>query len=62
MNHLEGDSSKEIDAFAVQKLIGGKNFDEMADLIHERFAGPTAYEDFLTFIHENGIYELSNHR
>lgn len=62
MNHLEEGYAREIDAFAVQKLIGGKNFDEMADLIHERFAGPTAYEDFLAFIHENGIYELSNHR
>lgn len=57
MDHLEEGFARGIDAFAVQKLIGGKNFDEMADLIHERFAGPTAFEDFLAFIHENGIYE-----
>ena len=57
MNHLKQEFAQKIDAFAVQKLIGGKNFDEMADLIRDRFNGPTAYEDFLAYIHENGIFE-----
>ena len=62
MNHLEEGFAREIDAFAVQKLIGGKNFEQMADIIHERFTGPTAFEDFLAFIHENGIYEQKTGR
>ncbi len=60
LSKLESGEAEEIDAFAIQKIIGGRNFDEMAERIAERFNTSSAYEDLLDFLHENGIFEGNN--
>ena len=44
-----------INAEAVRKLFGAKDYSEMIDCIKERFHESTAYDDLLNYLTENGI-------
>lgn len=60
LSKLESGEAEGIDAFAVQKIMGGSNFDEMAERIAEQFNTSSAYEDLLALLHENGIFETKS--
>lgn len=44
-----------ISAEAVRELFGTQNYSEMLDRIKERFHEETAYDDLLSYLHENNI-------
>jgi len=46
-----------INAESVRKLFGAENYSEMISRIKERFHGPTAYDDLINCLTENGIIE-----
>jgi hypothetical protein len=55
MERLTTDRVEGIDAKAVLKLFEAKDYYELLDRIKERFHKETAYEDFLTYLRENGM-------
>ena len=55
MERMTSDRVEGIDAKAVLKLFEAKDYYELLDRIKERFHEATAYNDFLTYLRENGI-------
>ena len=57
LNTLTEGNTKGIDAKAVMQSLGAKDYYEMMERLCERFSSKTAYEELLTYLHNNGIYE-----